>query len=248
MEQVAERVAIVTGAAGGLGGAVARLLDADGIRVAAVDIDAAGLDRLAGELTRTIALPGDLGDPAEPDRLVGETIARLGRVDILVNAAAILARKSLDDATVEHWDRVYAINARAPYFLSRAALRDMATRGWGRIVFVTSTGVYEGGMNMTSAAYESSKGSVAVLTKMFAKEGAKHGVLVNSLCPGGMRTQMLLKDTPESVLRQVEALIPLGRLAEPVEMGRMIAWLVSDLNTYATGAAFDVNGGLVYAS
>jgi NAD(P)-dependent dehydrogenase (short-subunit alcohol dehydrogenase family) len=86
---------------------------------------------------------------------------------------------------------------------------------------------------------------VAVLTKMFAKAGAGDGVLVNSLCPGGMRTRMLTKDTPESVLRQVEDLIPLGRLAEPMEVARMIAWLVSDENSYATGATFDINGGLV---
>jgi NAD(P)-dependent dehydrogenase (short-subunit alcohol dehydrogenase family) len=109
---------------------------------------------------------------------------------------------------------------------------------------VTSTGVYAGGMTMTSAAYESSKGAVSVFTKMFAKEGARHGILVNALCPGGMRTQMLLRDTPQHVLDMVEEQIPIGRLAEPVEMARLIAWLVSDLNTYATGAAFDVTGGL----
>ena len=238
------RVAVVTGAGGGLGSAVAELVAAAGTRVAMVDVDADALRVTSARIPGSHGFNTDLADPEACESLIPSVIESLGRVDILVNCAAILARRSLDDATPEYFDHVYAINARAPYFLMRAALRDMAPRGWGRIVNVTSTGVYAGGMNMTSAVYESSKGSVAVLTKMFAKAGARDGVLVNSLCPGGMRTRMLTHDTPESVLRQVEELIPLGRLAEPIEVARMIAWLVSDDNSYATGATFDVNGGL----
>lgn len=245
MSSSESRVAVVTGAGGGLGSAVAELLGKAGVRVAMVDVDDAALTAASAAVPSSVTFATDLADPAACEALMPSVIERLGRVDILVNCAAILARRTLDDATPEYFDHVYAINARAPYFLMRGALRDMAPRGWGRIVNVTSTGVYAGGMNMTSAVYESSKGSVAVLTKMFAKAGAPHGVLVNSLCPGGMRTQMLTKDTPEEVLRQVEGLIPLGRLAEPVEVARMIAWLASDENSYATGATFDINGGLV---
>ena len=240
-----QRVAIITGAAGGLGSAVATLLDGDGVRTALVDIEPDALRDVAGKLVQAVSFVADLAEASECERVVSDVIASLGRVDILVNSAAILSRRSLEEATPEHFDHVFAINARAPFFLSRATMRDMATRGWGRIVNVTSTGVYEGGMAMTSAAYESSKGAVAVFTKMYAKEGAKHGVLVNALCPGGMRTQMLLRDTPPSILEAVEARIPLRRLAEPVEMARMIQWLVSDLNSYATGATFDINGGIV---
>ena len=98
---------------------------------------------------------------------------------------------------------------------------------------------------MTSTLYEASKGAVAVLTKMFAKHGAPHGILVNSLCPGGMRTRMLLEQTPaDLVAKAVRDLIPLARLAEPEEMAEMIRWLVSERNTYATGAEFDVTGGV----
>jgi 3-oxoacyl-[acyl-carrier protein] reductase len=245
MEASEARVAVVTGAGGGLGSAVAELLAAAGRRVAMVDVDADALRAAATRAPGSDPFTTDLADPRACEALIPSVIERHGRVDILVNCAAILARRSLEEATPEYFDHVYSINARAPFFLMRAAMRDMASRGWGRIVNVTSTGVYEGGMNMTSAVYESSKGSVAVLTKMFAKAGAGDGVLVNSLCPGGMRTRMLTKDTPESVLRQIGELIPLGRLAEPVEVARMIAWLVSDENSYATGATFDVNGGLV---
>ncbi len=239
------KVAIVTGAAGGLGGAVARLLASDGIRVALVDVDVDGLTRVSAGLPDSSVHATDLGQPNAADQVVRDVLGLHGRVDILVNAAAILARRSLADATPDHFDRVFAVNARAAFFLCRAVLPDMSTRGWGRIVNVTSTGVYQGGETMTSAAYEASKGAVAVLTKQFAKEGARQGILVNTLCPGGMRTQMLLRETPASVITGVEARIPLGRLAEPVEVARMIQWLVSDLNTYATGATFDVNGGLV---
>ena len=212
-----------------------------------MDLDDERLPALAGRLRHATAFPADLAVPEECERVVADVIRDLGRVDILVNCAAILSRRSLDDASPDHWDHVFAINARAPFFVTRAAYRDMRSRGWGRIVFVTSTGVYEGGFTMTSAAYECSKGAVNVMNKMYAKEGSRSGVLVNALCPGGMRTPMLLTDTPQSILDMVEESIPVGRLAEPVEMAQMIRWLVSDLNTYATGAVFDINGGLVYA-
>jgi NAD(P)-dependent dehydrogenase (short-subunit alcohol dehydrogenase family) len=98
---------------------------------------------------------------------------------------------------------------------------------------------------MTSAIYEASKGAVAVLTKMLARHGASDGILVNTVCPGGMRTGMLLDETsPDLVAKAEREMIPLHRIADPAEVGRMVAWLVSDLNTYATGAEFDVTGGL----
>ena len=122
---------------------------------------------------------------------------------------------------------------------------DMASRGWGRIVNVTSTGVYEGGFTMTSAIYEMSKGAVAVLTKMLSRHGAGDGILVNTVCPGGMRTRMLLDQTIPALLAKAEReMIPLHRLADPREVGEIVAWLVSERNTYATGSEFDVTGGL----
>ena len=112
-----------------------------------------------------------------------------------MNAAAILHRREFDEVTPTDFDGVFHINTFAPFLLARAAMPDMATRGWGRIVNVTSTGVYEGGFTMTSAIYEMSKGAVAVLTKMLSRHGAEVGILVNTVCPGGMRTGMLLNET-----------------------------------------------------
>jgi NAD(P)-dependent dehydrogenase (short-subunit alcohol dehydrogenase family) len=243
------RVAVVTGAAGGLGSSVARLLAERGHDLALVDVRAQPLEELARELrangAKAQVVAADLAKVADCERVIAEAIGTLGKVDILVNAAAILARRALDDVTEDSFDAIFAVNARAPYFLTRAAMRDMEKRGWGRVVFVTSTGVYEGGMNMTSAPYEATKGAVAVFTKMFAKFGASKGILVNAVCPGGMRTSMLLDGTPADVVKEIEAKIPVGRLADPIEVGRMVAWLVGDEASYATGGTFDINGGLV---
>jgi NAD(P)-dependent dehydrogenase (short-subunit alcohol dehydrogenase family) len=244
------RVAIITGAGGGLGSAVARLLaQAGGYRLSLVDNRREAVETVASEVTaigtESEALVVNLGSAAEAETVVPRTVARFGRVDVLVNAAAILHRRGFDEVTPQDFDDVFHINTLAPFILARAAIPDMAKRNWGRIVNVTSTGVYEGGFTMTSALYEASKGAVAVLTKMLARHGAEVGVLVNTVCPGGMRTGMLLNETsPELVAKAEREMIPLHRIADPAEIGQIIAWLVSDLNTYATGAEFDITGGL----
>lgn len=245
-----ERVAVITGAGGGLGSAVARLLaEAGTYRLSLVDNRRDAVEAVAADVRGLGAeaepLVVDLGLADDAESVVPQTIARFGRVDALVNAAAILHRRDFAAVTPRDFDQVFHINALAPFLLARAAMPDMASRGWGRIVNVTSTGVYEGGFTMTSAIYEASKGAVAVFTKMLARHGAADGVLVNTVCPGGMRTGMLLDETsPELLARAEREMIPLHRIADPAEIGRMVVWLVSDLNTYATGAEFDITGGL----
>jgi NAD(P)-dependent dehydrogenase (short-subunit alcohol dehydrogenase family) len=248
--EVAERVAIITGAGGGLGSAVARLLARAGdYRLSLVDNRRDAVESVAADVramgAEAEALVVNLGSADEAETVVPRTIARFGRVDALVNAAAILHRRQFDEVTPQDFDDVFHINTLAPFILARAAIPEMAKRNWGRIVNVTSTGVYEGGFTMTSALYEASKGAVAVLTKMLARHGADKGVLVNTVCPGGMRTGMLLNETsPELVAKAEREMIPLHRIADPAEIGQIIVWLVSDLNTYATGAEFDITGGL----
>lgn len=183
------RVAVITGGGGGLGGAVARLLaEADGHRLALVDNRAEALEPVLADVrargVEAEALIANLGSAAEAESVVPRTIERFGRVDILVNAAAILHRQTFDAVTPRDFDDVFHINTLAPYLLCRAAMPDMTSRGWGRIVNVTSTGVYEGGFTMTSAVYEASKGAVAVLTKMLSRHGAPDGILVNTGLPG----------------------------------------------------------------
>lgn len=247
---IPDRVVLITGGGGGLGGAVARLLAEGGTyRLALVDNRADALDQVVADVTAkgatASALVVDLAVAEQVETVVPWAIATYGRVDALVNTAAILHRQDFNAVTARDFDEVFHINAFAPFLLARAAMPDMAGRGWGRIVNVTSTGVYEGGFTMTSAIYEASKGAVAVFTKMLSRHGAEHGVLVNSVCPGAMRTRMLTDETsPELVAKAEREMIPLHRIADPAEIGQIVVWLISDLNTYATGAEFDITGGL----
>jgi NAD(P)-dependent dehydrogenase (short-subunit alcohol dehydrogenase family) len=243
------RVAIVTGAAGGLGSSVARLLASTGHSLALVDVNEQALTKLLGNLrstgTRVEGILADLSRGSECLRIVSQTLGTLGKVDVLINAAAILARTPLEDVTDATFERVFNVNCKAPFLLAREAIKDMEKRQWGRIINITSIGVYEGGANMTSALYEGSKGAVTVFTKMFAKYGASKGVLVNTVCPGAMRTTMLLDETPPEVVKAYESRIPLGRLADPAEVAKIVVFLAGDDVSYITGATFDVNGGLV---
>lgn len=245
-----ERVVLITGGGGGLGGAVARLLaNAGGWRLALVDNRADALDAVAADAQAAgvdaSALVVDLSVADEVERVVPWVIQTYGRIDALINTAAILHRRYFHEVTPTDFDLVFRTNTFAPFLLARAAMPDMATRHWGRIVNVTSTGVYEGGFTMTSALYEASKGAVAVLTKMLAKYGAADGILINSVCPGGMRTRMLTDETaPELVAKAEREMIPLHRIAEPEEIGQICVWLISELNSYATGSEFDITGGL----
>lgn len=240
-----ERVALVTGAAGGLGAAVSRLLAERGRRVALVDVAGDRLEALAGELgSRAIAIQADLGEISECERVVAETIERFGRVDVLVNAAAILARTPLEEADAAAFARIFNVNCRAVFFLCRAALRDMERRGFGRIVNVTSVGVHVGGYSITSALYEATKGAVEVFTKTFARCAAPRGILVNAVAPGVMRTPMITDETPPEVLESFIGTVPIGRMAEPEEVAEVVAFLASDELTYVVGATIDVNGGL----
>lgn len=242
------RVAIVTGAAGGLGSAIARTLAERGALVAGVDLDA---DRVAAAVApsagaaRVEPVAADLGDWDACERVVADTVARHGRVDVLVNCAAILHRTELDDVDAETFAHVFDVNCRSAFVLMRAALRDMEKRSWGRIVNVTSVGVHIGGYSLTSALYEATKGAIGNFSRTFATYAGPRGILVNCVAPGNMRTPMLTSQTPPELLVTVEQDIPVGRLAEPQEVAGAVAYLASDENTYASGATFDVNGGVV---
>lgn len=242
------RAAIVTGAAGGLGLAVATLLLGQGMRVSMVDIDADRLAAAAEGLSGSPQIVGaDLSRTAECDRVAGEAAAHWGQVDVLVNCAAILHRVDLADLDEATFERIINTNLRSVFWLCRAVIPGMGERGYGRIVNVTSVGIHTGGYSLTSAVYESTKGAIHNFTKTLARSLAPKGILVNSVAPGGMLTRMILDETPPEVLEGVMADIPLRRLAEPAEVGEVIAFLASDRNTYASGASFDVNGGVAMA-
>lgn len=242
----APRAAIVTGAGRGLGLAVAEQLVADGTTVTLVDVDGPLVEAEADRLGAR-AVVADLSRTGECTRVVEEATAAAGHVDVLVNCAAILQRVdylTFDEATFE---RIINTNLRSVFWLTRGVIPGMAERGWGRIVNVTSVGIHTGGYSLTSAVYECTKGAIHNLTKTLARSLGEQGILVNSVAPGGMLTRMILDETPKEVLDGVMQDIPLRRLAEPAEVAAFVAFLASERNTYASGASFDVNGGVAMA-
>jgi NAD(P)-dependent dehydrogenase (short-subunit alcohol dehydrogenase family) len=242
----ATHVAIVTGAAGGLGSAIVRAIAPACKVVVAVDLDGAKvLDAVGTGVQNVAPYAADLGDWPACEKVIADTVSTHGRIDVLVNSAAILRRTEPEDVDESVFQHIFDVNCRSAFVLMRGALRDMETRGWGRIVNVTSIGVHTGGYSLTSAIYEATKAAVGNFTRTFARYGAPLGILVNSVAPGGMRTPMLTVGTPPELLKKVEADIPVGRLAEPDEVAGVIAYLASASNTYASGATFDVNGGVV---
>lgn len=240
----AQRSAIVTGAAGGLGLAVAELLLERGTRVTMVDVDAARLAEAAGRLgSNAESVVADLSATDDCLRVVTEAEAHWGHVDILVNCAAILHRVDFFSFDEDTFARIVNTNLRSVFWLCRGVIPGMVEQKWGRIVNLTSIGIHTGGYSLTSAVYETTKAGIGNLTKTLSRSLAPQGVLVNSVAPGAMRTRMILDETPADVIEAVERDIPIGRLGEPAEVAQVVAFLAGDLNTYVTGAMFDANGG-----
>jgi len=241
---VQPRVALVTGAAGTMGAATARRLVADGYRVALTDISGKRLDALASELGGAAhAVPADLSDADEIERLVVEAERALGSIDILVNNAGILSNKKSGDTTIEEWRKVLTINLDATFLLSRRVLTGMKTRRFGRIVNVCSLAMKSGGLT-AGTAYTTSKGAVAALTFSLARESAAFGVTVNAISPAYVKTPMVTEQLTEAQRQALLAQIPVGRFCEPEEFAHCVAFLVSPLSGFITGEVLDLNGGL----
>jgi 3alpha(or 20beta)-hydroxysteroid dehydrogenase len=236
-ERLAGKVAIVTGAARGLGAAVAEQLAAEGASVVIGDVlDAEGeaLARSLGDTVRFARL--DVADESQWAAIVEFTTATFGSVDILVNNAAITDAAPLADYSLAAWQRVLDVNLTGTFLGMRAVVRPMLEGGGGSIVNVSSVDGLRGLPGVH--AYGASKFGVRGLTKSAAVEFAAHGIRVNSVHPGHVRTPMV-DGAADGFLN-----IPIDRAAEPVEVSRMICWLASDEASYATGAEFVVDGGL----
>jgi 2-dehydro-3-deoxy-L-rhamnonate dehydrogenase (NAD+) len=228
------RTALVTGGAGDIGAATARRLQADGARVATLDLRAAELDGVLG-------LTGDVSRSEDVDGAVTRVESELGPLDILVCAAGV-SGESLPTVDVpdEEWRRVFAINSDGVFFANRAAARVMVPRGYGRIVNIASIAGKDG--NPMAAAYSASKAAVIGMTKSIGKDLAESGVLVNAIAPAVIKTRMLGDMSEEHVGYMVER-IPMKRMGEPDEVAALIAFLASEECSFSTGATFDLSGG-----
>ena len=239
-----DSAAAVTGGARGIGFAVAERLARAGVRVALWDLDRARAESSAKELAaagKVIAVAVDITDEAAVARALAETTERIGKLDIFVNNAGIAgASKTIWDYTPEEWRQVFRINVEGMYLCCRAVVPQMIERGYGRIVNVASIAGKEG--NPNAAAYSASKAAVMGLTKSLAKELATKGVIVNSVTPAAVKTE-IFQQISQAHIDYMLSKIPMGRFGKVEEMAAMICWLASEDCSFTTGAVFDLSGG-----
>jgi NAD(P)-dependent dehydrogenase (short-subunit alcohol dehydrogenase family) len=241
----AGRAVIVTGGASGMGAACVEQFVQGGADVIVVDRSADGAKAVAQRLGQGEPVVGSVGDSAVCDHAVAEAVRRHGRLDAVVNAAGIIVRASGVDTDDDAWDRIMNVNVSGTFFMCRAALRVMVPAGRGAIV---NFGSIWGDLGSSGvAAYCASKGAVHNLTRALAMDHASHGIRVNAVCPGEVNTPMLQSERSEPVTRElldrIAATVPMGRLASPEEIARVVAFLASDEASYMTGALVSVDAG-----
>jgi NAD(P)-dependent dehydrogenase (short-subunit alcohol dehydrogenase family) len=237
------RVALVTGAARGLGRAAAVRLHERGAAVAVHARDAERADagaRVLGE--RGFAVTGDLSAAGVPEDLVARTLDRFGRLDILVNNAALALTTRFEGLTAAEWRRALEVNVTAPFLLIQAALPAMKARHYGRVVNISSSA---GRMVSTlgGAHYTTSKTALLGLTRAAAKELGTYGITVNAVCPGMIDTELTRASASADVLERLAKGYPVPRLGTALEVADLICFAASEAAGYITGASFDINGG-----
>ena len=241
----AGRVAIVTGGASGMGAACVEQFVNGGAHVVVVDRSGDAARAVAERLGQGEPVVGSVGDSAVCDLAVAEAVRRHGRLDAVVNAAGIIVRASGVDTDDDAWERIMNVNVSGTFFMCRAALRVMVPVGRGAIV---NFGSIWGDLGSSGvAAYCASKGAVHNLTRALAMDHASHGIRVNAVCPGEVNTPMLQSERSEAVtqelLDRIASTVPMGRLAAPDEIARVVAFLASDEASYMTGALVSVDAG-----
>lgn len=241
-----DRVAIVTGAAQGLGYAMTKMLSENGMAVAIIDINPdkarQAAESLNGKGAEVAAFACDIADNADIARAVAEIAAKFGQIDVLVNCAGIAATTRVPDVTRAEWDRMLAVNLGGTFFMAQAVLPHLQKSKAGRIINISSNAGRMGGFE-TSMAYSASKGGVIALTFGLARQFAPYNITVNAVCPSTVETEMARMFTPEAmaILKQR---IPLGRLAKPEDPAAAVCYLASEEAGFVTGLLLDVNGGM----
>ena len=242
MFELTGRTALVTGASGGIGGAIAKALQGAGVRLAISGTRVEALEALAAELGGEVqVLPCNLSDPAQTAALAGQAEEALGQLDILVNNAGLTRDNLSMRMKDEDWALVLEVNLTAGFRLARAALRGMMKRRWGRIIGITSIVGVTG--NPGQANYAASKAGMIGMSKALAAEVANRGITVNCVAPGFIATAMT-DALDEKQHERLLGAIPAGRLGEPEDVASAVAFLASEEAGYLTGQTLHVNGGM----
>jgi NAD(P)-dependent dehydrogenase (short-subunit alcohol dehydrogenase family) len=252
------QVALVTGAAQGIGKASALALAEAGAHVVVADIDRQGAEATADTIMSTqrkaLAVQADIGDLQQIDRMVRTVIEQFGQIDILLNNAGVTRRADIMDITEADWDRIHRVNAKGVFFCLQRVAQEMITRRSGRIINIASI-AGKGYAGASNVAYAASKGAVISMTKLAALQLGHHNINVNAICPGVTRTA--LSDANLRVRAQQEgisvedmaqrraAVIPLQRANDPEDIAAMVVFLASQGARNVTGQSFNVDGGLI---
>ena len=240
------KVALITGAASGMGAATTRLFTASGAHVVMVDRNEAWANQVAQEIGALPPVVGDVSDSAFCDQAVATALERHGQLDILVNCAGVIVRSDALGTSDEDWHQVMNVNITGTFFMCRAALRPMLAQKQGAIINFGSIWGSVGGRG--HAAYCASKGAVHQLTQALALDHARDGIRVNAVCPGEVDTPMMkagrsVPPTAESLRQMADETIPMGRLAQPEEIAQVVLFLASEGASYMTGALVPVDAG-----
>lgn len=253
--EIHQQVAIVTGAAKGIGASISRALAAAGARVVCADIDGKAAGNIAKELGGDcMPLTVDVGDVDSIESMLDQTMEQFGQLNTIVNNAGVTRSAYIMDLTESDWDRIHQVNARGVFFCLQGAARRMIEGDGGRIINIASI-AGRGYAGTSNAAYAASKGAVISLTKTAAQQLAKHDITVNAICPGVTRTELLeqifttIEESQGISKAEAEARaarpIPLQRINEPEDIAAMAIFLASPGARNITGQAYNVDGGLI---
>jgi NAD(P)-dependent dehydrogenase (short-subunit alcohol dehydrogenase family) len=250
------KTAIITGAAQGIGKAIALAFSRERKNLVLADMNYRGIEDLGAEVakqgTNVLPLQVDVSAPNQVKEMVAKTIDKFGKIDILVNNAGILRAAPFLETTEEDWDLTLAVNLKGVFLCSQVVAQKMVAQRSGRIINIASNAGKVPRIN--NAAYCASKAGIILLTKVMALELAKFGITANALCPGATETEMLLKTQSGGLTQGLEGIIkgsletfragiPMGRLAKPEEQASMVLYLASDAAMHITGQTFIVDGG-----
>ena len=241
-----EEVAVVTGAARGIGRRVALVLAEEGFRIAANDLEApeSTLEELSSAGAETLSIPGDVSDEEAVRGMVGAVMDEFGRVDVLVNNAGISAIVPAEETTLEEWNRTLAVNLTGPFLMCREFARMMLERGSGSVINVSSVAGLLGISDR--AAYNASKHGLIGLTRTLAAEWGGRGVRVNAVCPGWVKTEMDEEDQGAGGYTDadIEGRVPMARFATPEDIARAVAFLADpEWSGFVNGHTLSVDGG-----